>query len=115
MLITFKSKAAGDIVMYKEHANRILGLLNKDLERGIILHADAALAIATLESAVADSRAHPVTEHVAHDVNAHPQPNTTGDHDHAAVDQVSFASRAFPLLEMLRAAHKDGFDVVWGV
>ena len=101
--------------MYKEHAHRILGLLNKDLERGIILHADAAQAIATLESAVANSRAHPVSDHVTHDINIHPQPNATGDHDHAQVDQVSFASRVFPLLEMLKAAHKDGFDVVWGV
>ena len=115
MLITFKSKAAGEIVMYKEHAQRILSLLNKDLERGIILHTDSLQAIATIESAVADSRAHPVSDNVAHDVNAHPQPNANGDHEHAQVDQVSFASRAFPLLEMLRAANKLGSDVVWGV
>lgn len=115
MLLTFKSKAAGEIVMYKEHAHRLLSLLDKDLERGIILHDDTLQAITKIESAVAESRAHPVTDHVQHDVNAHPQPNATGDHEHSQVDQVSFASRAFPLLEMLRAANKQGADVVWGV
>jgi hypothetical protein len=31
------------------------------------------------------------------------------------VEIVTFSSRAYPLLEMLRAAHKEGRDVVWGV
>lgn len=115
MLITFKSKAAGDIVMYKEHAQRILVLLEKDIDRGIIVHADTGLAVAKIEAAIADSRAHPVTELVKHDVNNHPQPTTTGDHDHEKVETVSFASRAFPLLQMLKAASEKGNDVVWGV
>ncbi len=115
MLITFKSKAAGDIVMYKEHAQRILDLLGKDIERGIIVHADTDKAIATIESAIADSRAHPVSDQVKHDVSNHPQPNATGDHDHERVEGVSFAARAFPLLQMLKAASQHGNDVVWGV
>lgn len=115
MLITFKSKAAADIVMYKEHAQRILVLLDKDIDRGIIVHADTQKAIATIESAITDSRAHSVSDHVTHDVNAHPQPNTAGGHDHERVETVSFASRAYPLLQMLKAASEEGQDVVWGV
>ncbi len=115
MLITFKSKAAAEIVMYKEHAARILKLLDKETDRGIITHADTARAIAVIEAAIADARAHSVSEHVKHDVHHHPQPNTDGDHDHEHVEQVSFASRAFPLLQMLKAAHDQGKEVVWGV
>jgi hypothetical protein len=115
MLITFKSKAAGDIVMYKEHAQRILDLLGKDIDRGIIIHSDTDKAIAAIEAAIADSRSHHVTEFVKHDISVHPQPNATGDHDHERVEGVSFAARAFPLLQMLKAASQHGNDVVWGV
>jgi hypothetical protein len=115
MLITFKSKAAADIVMYKEHAQRILVILDKDIDRGIITHADTTRAISVIEAAIADSRAHSVSDFVKHDVNTHPQPNTVGDHDHERVEPVSFASRAYPLLQMLKAASEQGNDVVWGV
>lgn len=115
MLITFKSKAAADIIMYKEHAQRILDLLGKDIERGIIIHADTDKAIAIIEAAVAESQAHPISQQVKDDVTAHPQPNEEGDHDHEHVGTITFSSRAYPLLQMLRAAHEDGYDVVWGV
>ena len=115
MLITFKSKAAGDIVMYKEHAQRILTLLDKDVERGIIVRTDTQKAIAAIEKAIADSRAHPVTDNVKHDVSSHPQPGVKDDHGHEKIEEVSFAQRAFPLLQMLKAANESGSDVVWGV
>jgi len=115
MLIIFKSKAASEIVMYKEHAQRILDLLGKDVERGIITHADTQKAIAAIEAAIAESRAHPVSDSVRHDVNIHPQPNDNGDHDHEPAEPVSFGTRAFPLLQMLKAANEKGSDVVWGV
>jgi Mg/Co/Ni transporter MgtE len=113
MLITFKSKAAADIVMYKEHAKRILDLLGKDVDRGIIVHADAKKAIATIEAAIAESRAHPISQQVNHDIDS--QLNNDGNHDHESVENVSFSSRAYPLLQMLRAADEEGRDVVWGV
>jgi len=115
MLIIFKSKAAAEIVMYKEHAQRILTVLGKDIDRGIITKAETQSAIAAIEAAIAESRAHPVSNNVKHDVNIHPQPNDSGDHDHAPAEAVSFASRAYPLLQMLKAASDKGSDVVWGV
>jgi hypothetical protein len=115
MLIKFKSKAAADIVMYKEHAERILELLGKDTERGIILPQDTEQAIRTIEAAIAESRAHPISEQVDHDVKAHPQPNENGDHEHERATVVSFASRAYPFLEMLRAAREQNREIVWGV
>jgi len=119
MLITFKSKAAPDIIMYKEHARHILELLNKDIDRGIIIHADTANAVATIEAAIGDSRAHPITQSVQFDIANRTLQADKGDveheHEHERIESVSFASRAFPLLEMLRAAHTAGSDVVWGV
>ena len=115
MLITFKSKAAADIVMYKEHAQRILELLDKEVDRGIIVRADTKKAIAILEAAMAESKAHPASEQVSHDILAHAQLNDDGNHEHNPVESVSFSSRVYPLLEMLRVASEQDQDVVWGV
>ncbi|WP_025916662.1 DUF1840 domain-containing protein [Herminiimonas sp. CN] len=114
MLITFKSKAASEVVMYKEHAKRILDLLHKDVERGVITAAETAGAIVRLEAEIAESRLHPVSEDVQQDVAAH-HGDAGDDNEHEPIAVVTFSSRAYPLLEMLRAAHKDGQDIVWGV
>jgi hypothetical protein len=114
MLITFTSKAAAEVIMYKEHAKRILDLLHKDVERGVITAAEAPEAVAILEREIAESRAHTVTDNVARDVNAH-HSEVREDSDHEGMEVVSFSTRAFPLLEMLRAAKAGGNDVLWGV
>lgn len=115
MLITFKSKAYADITMYKEHAQRIVELLNKSVDKGIILHTDTQEAIRILEAAIKESRLHPISEYVEADVAAHPQQNGEEDHAHGPFENVGFASRAYPFLEMLRAANEARCDVVWGV
>ena len=100
--------------MYKEHAKRILDLLGKDVNRGVITAAEAPQAVATLEKEIAESRAHTASEDVKRDVNAH-HGEAGDDTDHEGMEIVSFATRAFPLLEMLRAAKAGGNDVLWGV
>ncbi|MBC3916824.1 DUF1840 domain-containing protein [Undibacterium sp. CY18W] len=114
MLITFKSKAATEITMYKEHARRILDLIQKDVERGVITPQELPQAIQKIEAAVADSKAHPISDEVNRDVNAHHNENGD-DNEHEAPETVSFATRAFPVLEMLHAANKMQRDVMWGV
>jgi hypothetical protein len=114
MLVTFKSKAAAEVMMYEEHARRILDLLNKDVKRGIITSAEAPNAVARLEAEIAESRLHPTSEEVKRDVLAH-HGDEGDDNEHEPVEFVSFATRAYPLLEMLRAARNDGYDVMWGV
>ncbi|HCE09691.1 MAG TPA: DUF1840 domain-containing protein [Oxalobacteraceae bacterium] len=114
MLVTFKSKAAAEVVMYEEHAKRLLNLLQKDARRGVITSAEAADAINKLEAEIAESKVHPTSEEMKRDVAAHH--GSGGDNnDHEAADFVSFSTRAYPLLEMLRAALKGGNDVMWGV
>jgi hypothetical protein len=111
MLVTFKSKAAAEVMMYEHHAKRILDLLDKDLKRGIITPEETASAIAKLEAEIAECKAHPISDEVLQDVDAH----HGDDHEHEQSEPVTFATRAYPLLEMLRAAHRTGNNVMWGV
>lgn len=112
MLITFRSKAAPEVMMYQEHAKRILDLFHKDLERGVITADEAPSAVEVLEKEIAESRRHQPTDEVEQDVRAH---GDRDDRDHEGVQPVSFATRAFPLLEMLRAARDKKADILWGV
>jgi hypothetical protein len=114
MLVTFKSKAAAEVVMYEEHAKRILDLFNKDLQRGVITAAETGAALAKLNAEIAESKLHPASEEVQHDVAAH-QAKNEADHEHEAAELVSFATRAYPIQEMLRAAQKGGYDIAWGI
>ena len=114
MLITFTSKAAAEVTMYKEHAKRILDLLHKDVNRGVITAAEAPDAIKAIERETAETRLHAASEDVRRDVVAH-HGEAGDDAEHEGAELVSFATRAYPLLEMLRAAKAGGNDVLWGV
>ena len=114
MLVTFKSKAAAEVPMYKEHAKRILDLLSKDVTRGVIASNEIDAAINALETEVANPRAHPVSEEVQRDVAAH-HGAQGDDNEHEAHELVNFATRVYPLLEMLRAARRQGEVVAWGI
>ena len=77
---------------FLEHARRILELLGKEVDRGVITSAETVGAIQAIEAAIAESRAHPVTEEVARDVSAHH--NADGDdHEHEKPEPVSFSAR----------------------
>ena len=113
MLISFKSRSSPEVLMYQEHAQRILDLLHKSPTRGVITAAEAAQALSILEHEVADSRLHPEND-VEHDAHAHEQEEgeTT---EHALMQRVGFAARAYPLLEMLRSAKQENDNIMWGV
>ncbi|MEN3275939.1 MAG: hypothetical protein V7631_1729 [Massilia sp.] len=113
MLITFKSKAYPDVMMYQEHAKRILDLLNKEPEIGVITAAEATRAVQLLEHEIEESRLHPSTDEVEQDIKAHRADDD--DPEHEQVEVVSFSTRAYPMLEMLRAARDNKCDILWGV
>lgn len=114
MLITFKSKAYPDVMMYQDHAKRILDLLNKEPEIGVITSAEAGRAVQLLEHEIEESRKHPPSDEVAQDIKAH-RADDDDDPDHEQAQIVSFSTRAYPMLEMLRAARDNGCDILWGV
>ena len=111
MLITFRSKAAADVVMYQEHAKRIFSLLHKSPVQGVITATEATQAVATLEQEIAKIRLHPAADD---DIQA-PRSDIGDDSEPEEIQIVSFATRAYPLLQMLRAAKNGGHDVLWGV
>lgn len=108
MLITFKSSAAADVLMYKMHAKPLLDLLGKNVDQGIITAEDMPEAIARLEEEVALSKRQPPSQ----ESDRHP---TTEDEALESGKKVSFAARAYPLLEMMRAAQQENTFVMWGV
>ncbi len=106
MLITFKSKAAADVPMYPEHAKMLLSLVGKPFEpasapRGIITAAEVPDALAKLQA--------------ASDAARRDEKEAARDEEPGQVMPVGLAQRAFPLIDMLQRAAKDGRDVVWGV
>lgn len=110
MLITFKSKAAAEVLMYTTHAKPILDLLGKDVARGVITAEEIGGAIQQIEAEIARRK----QADAAQDAAAGNQ-NDDQASDAAHADHVSFATRIFPLLEMLRAAQRDKEFVMWGV
>lgn len=113
MLITFKSKAYPNVMMYQDHAKRILDLLHKDAERGVITAEEAPNAVKLLENEIEESRKHQATDEMEQDVKAHH--GEVEDAEHEPIEVVTFSTRAFPLLEMLRAARDQQTDILWGV
>lgn len=113
MLITFKSKAYPDVMMYLDHAKRILDLLGKEPGIGVITAEEATRAVQLLEHEIEESRKHPSSDEVEQDVKAHP--GDDDDAEHEQVESVSFSTRAYPMLEMLRAARDQRSDILWGV
>ena len=107
MLVTFKSKAAPNVMMYEEHAKRMLDLLGKDIKRGIITKEETAHAIEKIQSEIALERS-------THEEPVEEEDDADGQ-GRDAQRSVSFATRAYPLLEMLRAAQRSNNDVLWGV
>ncbi|MES2832024.1 MAG: DUF1840 domain-containing protein [Pseudomonadota bacterium] len=122
MLITFTSKATADVLMYENHARPILELLHKDLKRGVITAAETAAAIDVLEAEIERSKNEPNT---GPDTKLDMEPSANAgmsaselsadEREDQQLQSVRFSTRAYPILEMLRAAQRAGKDVMWGV
>jgi hypothetical protein len=105
-LVVFRSRAAGEIFYFLDDAHRLIEVAGKQPSpRGIFTTDQLAEAIARLEAAVADENA-----------KSKPGPSEDGEEaESTSQRRVALAQRAFPLLEMLRAAQKKKVDVTWGV
>ncbi len=109
MLITFKSKAAAEVLMYAKHAQPVLDLLGKDINRGVITAEESAEAIRQIEAEIARRREGDAAQEAA------AADQSDDGAEMARANHVSFATRVFPLLEMLRAANRKHEFVMWGV
>ena len=114
MLYKFKSKATGDLIMLEPQGRQILKLIGKEAcPQGIILPAEMLSAITALQEAV-------VREEAAIQAAREAAQVATNDEQvkQASVDAakgVTLKQRVVPFIDMLRRAHAEDKDVVWGV
>jgi hypothetical protein len=112
-LVVFRSKAAGEIFMFAETARRILAIIGKaDAPRGVISAEQVGDALARLTAAVEEEKAQ---IEQAREETEQAQRRGEPAAGEGAAQPITLAQRAFPLLEMLRAAQKKRVDVTWGV
>ena len=111
-LVVFRSKAAAEIYMFAEAARRLLQIVGKtaDSERGVIRAEEVGDALDRLTAAVEQEKAQLRDEQARREVD-----ERTGNAHTERVLPVTLGQRAFPLIEMLRAAQRKRVDVTWGV
>lgn len=109
MLITFKSAASGDVMMFEENGKELLSVLGKDpdADKGIFTVEQLPSAIAALRAAVEADRS---TKREQPDADEGDE-----DNDRQADDSIQLAQRALPLLELLERSLVDKVPVTWGV
>ncbi len=109
MLIVFKSRAAGDVMMFGDVAYALMEIMGKDpAEKGIVTAEQLPEAIAHLKAAVAQDKAEkPIVDH---DERVFEKTPEGGKREH-----VSLARRAVPLIELLEYSLKEAVPVTWGV
>lgn len=107
MLYKFKSKSAGDVIMMGPNGDEVLRFAGREPSaKGIIEAAALPGVISALEQAIAAdeaARRDAEAKAVAEGLKLAPR------------EGVSLRQRAWPLVEMMKRAHAEGHDVVWGV
>lgn len=107
-IVKFKSKAAGDIVMFKSNAEQMFRIMGVEpSERGVIEPKDLAHVHAQLIAAIN-------TERMARSENPIDEDELSAEEKVALKSHVSLEQRAYPLLKMLEEAQKKNVDVHWG-
>ena len=105
-LYRFKSRETGDLVMLKPHGQRILEILGKDTETGIIQPPEMSAAIDTLRAAVIAQEAEQkrLVEEAQAKGEVPPE-----------FESVGLRMRCAPFIEMLERCEQAKVDIVWGV
>jgi hypothetical protein len=112
MTYLFKSKAAGDVLMLGPDGDQLLRIIGKEAAaKGLIEPVALPAAIRAIEAAIAQDEANPA-----------PAPAGAGSAEgpgeaegEGEGEGVSLRQRAWPLLEMMRAAQAAAQDIAWGV
>jgi Domain of unknown function (DUF1840) len=107
MHYTFKSKAAGDLLVMEPVGSELLRVIGKEpAPRGIIEPASMPSAIKAIEMAIAREEGQP-SQAVADTAEL----STELSRDEA----VTLRQRAWPLVEMMKRAQLENANIVWGV
>jgi len=106
MLVRLHCRATQDITMLRDQAQYLLGIVGKRIgARGAITYSELPEAISRLEAAIR-AEGQPAK-----------QGGTAGRHASVAAGGAPgvLAQRAYPLLDMMREAHRQHADILWGV
>jgi hypothetical protein len=106
MLYKFKSRAAGDVIMFGRDGDRALQAMGREpAHQGILLPQDMPAAIAALERVIAQEEAE--RRQAAEEAEAEGRPLPPDD-------SVALRQRLWPLIEMLRRCHAADKEITWG-
>ncbi|MGF6701144.1 hypothetical protein OKW38_005821 [Paraburkholderia sp. MM5496-R1] len=105
MMITFQSTASPDVVMLRDLAQYLLGLIGKRLgARGVISRDELPRAIDRLETAITEDAAAETTLEALHCSTSNQRESRN-----------RLSQRAWPFLDMMRAARASDADIIWGL
>lgn len=103
MLYTFKSPAAGNLIMLQPNGARVLQIIGKDPgPKGVVLPEQMPAAILALEAAIT------LEDTALQEARAKGEPIPEAQ-------AVSLRQRAKPFIDMLRRCQQAGKNIVWGV
>jgi hypothetical protein len=117
MLYKFKSKATGDLIMLEPQGKQILTLIGKDAgAQGIIMPNEMLAAIDALHAAVAQEElAYEEAKQLAQDATKTDSEQGAGPANADGPRGIRLKQRVVPFIDMLRRAHAEDKEVVWGV
>lgn len=103
MLVTFRSKASADVVMFGDIAVRLIKLMgHSGVVPSALLAEDVGTALCQLKQAVEADKAEAAGKH-----------SSQAEKDDSDPPVVSLANRALPLIELLTAAAAAKCNVMW--
>ena len=112
MLITFRSPAAGSIIMFGDVAKRLLVMMGQSgVSPGALLAADVPAALERLKRAVEAEKT--AAKKVEGEKPARPMQEEEGA-DREKGPPISIVTRAVPLIQFLEEAVAAKADVTWG-
>ena len=105
----FKSPTTGRLILLGRSGEQLLRVIGKEPSAtGIIAPASMPAAIEAIATAIEQEEAQPRHQSASGALVADGRDASRGD-------GVSLRQRAWPLVELMKQAHRDGEAVVWGV
>jgi Domain of unknown function (DUF1840) len=107
MLYTFRSKAAGEVIMTGPIGDELLRIIGKEpASRGVIVPAMMPAAMLAIAEAIAREESQPPQT----------EPDSPEQDPELLRDErVTLRQHAWPFVEMLKRAHAANAEIVWGI
>lgn len=115
-IVTFRSKAAGEVYMFRETAEEIFKVIGKPLGiRGVITPEEIPAALNALKARIAKEKELLKELRDKEDKMFREGKDLDKEKKPAMEQPVYFTQRAYPFMEILELSLKDNTPVTWGV